>query len=99
SDRPDAAGPGRERIAPMAAFVVVYCEGEPARAGEAIVLPAGNRGSWSVLGRGAGGADDPHPRLQLVRCRPGQVLASEPLSHARISRVHLRARARGADEI
>src|SRR5262245_1297703 len=65
----DRAG---HRAPPTPALVVTFCADEPERTGEVIVLPAGEPGSWSLLGRGASRSDDPHPRLQLVRSRPGQ---------------------------
>src|SRR5262249_38693968 len=40
------------RVPPTPALVVTFCADEPERTGEVIVLPAGDPGSWSVLGRG-----------------------------------------------
>jgi two-component system nitrogen regulation response regulator GlnG/two-component system response regulator HydG len=97
--RADARDQGGHRAAPTAALAVAFCAGEPARTGEVIVLPAGDPGRWSVLGRGPTRPDDPHPRLQLVRSRPGQILAGAPLENPRVSRVQLRVRARGSDGI
>src|SRR5262245_41383387 len=101
-DLPDtspSAGATDGRPLPGPAFVVAWCLDEPRRTGEAVILPAGNPGRWSVLGRGGGSPDDPHPRLHLARPRPGQVVAAEPLGSLRLSRVQLRARARGDDAI
>jgi DNA-binding NtrC family response regulator len=71
------------------AFAVVWCADEPARLGELLTLPGLSGDTPRVFGRGLARADDPHPRLHLVRDRPRGPTPAPPLRIDRISRVQL----------
>ena len=78
------------------ALVVAWCADEPDRLGESLMLPTAAAGSsWSVFGRGDAAPADPHPRLTLVRARPGRVEAAAPIANPRLSRVQLRVAPHG----
>ena len=87
-----ATGRSAEASAVPTTFVLVvaWCADEPDRLGESLVLPLAAGGSWSVFGRGEAAPSDPHPRLTLVRARPGRVEAAAPLANPRLSRLQLR---------
>src|SRR3954470_8740491 len=83
----------REPDPPDAYHLVVAWSAEAtARAGELLTLPGGAPGPWGVVGRGAGGDEDPHPRVLPARHRPGRIDSSTPFSDPHLSRVQLRAR-------
>jgi two-component system nitrogen regulation response regulator GlnG/two-component system response regulator HydG len=90
---------GRSADAPATptafALVVAWCADEPDRLGESLVLPLAAGGPWSVFGRGDAAPSDPHPRVTLVRARPGRVEAAAPLANPRLSRLQLRLAPRG----
>ena len=70
------------------ALAVVWSADQPELLGE-LLMPTP---TWSLFGRGAGVAFDPHPRLQLMRARPGLSEPGPPLSNPRLSRSQLRLR-------
>src|SRR5687768_14722677 len=69
---------------PIPHLVIMWSLEEPERIGEAI--PVTER---CVLGRGGKRDNDPAPRAQLFRQRPGVSLPMHPLESSRISRVQL----------
>ncbi|HET6146176.1 MAG TPA: sigma 54-interacting transcriptional regulator [Polyangia bacterium] len=77
------------------ALVLAWCADQPDRLGESLMLPAAAGSPWSVFGRGDAAPSDPHPRLTLVRARPGRVESAAPLTNPRLSRVQLRLAPRG----
>jgi DNA-binding NtrC family response regulator len=88
------ADPPREPTPPDVHHLVVVWSAEgAARAGELLTLPSESRGLWSLVGRGEGGPDDPHPRLLPTRHRPGRIDPGAPLGDPHLSRVQLRVRA------
>src|SRR5882724_8116599 len=86
----DAAPP---RPSDSVALVLAWCADVPDRLGETLVIPSGDGSHWSIFGRGRGTTGDPHPRVGLCRCRPGQITATSPLTNSRLSRIQLRVRA------
>jgi two-component system nitrogen regulation response regulator GlnG/two-component system response regulator HydG len=79
---------GETRPAPRAALVVVWCESEPWRVGEVIVMPPSGDGRGLVLGRGDGGGGSKE-RAKLARQRPGESVETAPLEAGHISREQL----------
>jgi two-component system nitrogen regulation response regulator GlnG/two-component system response regulator HydG len=77
------------------ALVLIWSRDEPARAGEALLIPADEPGAEWVFGRGGGGGVG---ELSLVRQRPGALEPTGALESSRISRAQLRLStdARGA---
>jgi MoxR-like ATPase len=75
------------------ALVLAWCADEPDRVGETLIVPAGDGAHWSIFGRGRGTTDDPYPRVELSRCRPGRITPAAPLTNQRLSRVQLRLQA------
>lgn len=73
-----------EDAAQTLALVVLWCRDEPARTGEALLIPPGSR--W-IFGRG--GAEAGERRLGLVRQRPSGPEPTGPLLCPRISREQL----------
>jgi transcriptional regulator with AAA-type ATPase domain len=67
------------------ALVLVWSENEPWRVGE-VLLPAAEGPVW--FGRAT--ADDPEPRVELLRQRPGRNEPARPLENPFLSRRHLR---------
>jgi two-component system nitrogen regulation response regulator GlnG/two-component system response regulator HydG len=57
---------------------------EPARVGELVPILGP-----TAIGRGGALSDDPAPRGEWVRLRPGETTVCPPLANARISRLHL----------
>lgn len=77
---------GRETDVLRPSLVIVHAA-DPRRVGEALV-PRTQHAPY-VFGRGPRGEDDPHPRLSLVRQRPGKNDPCEPLDDEHVSRVQL----------
>jgi DNA-binding NtrC family response regulator len=84
-----AASPPR-----MLALVLVWCREAPQRIGELLQPPPGSPGPFRVFGRGPSRALDSHPRLLLVRDRPGPAETTDPLDSPRLSREQLLLRVR-----
>ena len=70
------------------ALVVVWCREDHARTGEVLLLPTESERRSFVFGRGESD-DGRRERLRLVRQRPGETLATQPLETPRLSRVQL----------
>jgi DNA-binding NtrC family response regulator len=81
--------PARASSAPspesLIGFVVVWSSSDVEQLGG--WLPV-REGTW-IFGRGAALADDAHPRLQILRQRPGVNLGVSPFRNASLSRVQL----------
>jgi len=85
----------RELASPALGLVVLWCPPHPDRVGA--WLPVMN-GSW-ILGRGPAQATDAHPRLPLLRQRPGANVTLSPFELAAVSRVQLVVERRGVGEL
>jgi two-component system nitrogen regulation response regulator GlnG/two-component system response regulator HydG len=72
----------------LEALVVVWSAEEPARAGEAILLPPAHERRSYVFGRGEGD-DGRRERARLVRQRPGANDETGPLASSHLSRSQL----------
>lgn len=81
------------------ALVVAWSPAEPGRLGEVCIIPPARPGTAFLLGRGAPGAADPHPRLDFVRNRAGIVEPRPPLRSPKISRVQLSAEPHGVESL
>src|SRR5689334_5559608 len=68
-------------------LLVLWAAQDPAAAGGVLPIGNGSPGPWGVIGRGPGGASDPHPRLLPARHRPGRVDGGVPFEEPRLSRV------------
>jgi DNA-binding NtrC family response regulator len=75
-----------------AVLVVVAAPGDPSRLGQSLWPAPGESG---VFGRGGSRSGDPHPRLLLVRHRPGIFEPTEPFAMAAVSRAQLLVRSAG----
>jgi DNA-binding NtrC family response regulator len=76
-----------ERPRVVHALVIIW-SGEPqTRLGESLVFASNKPSGVRVFGRGEGGPDDPHPRLQLSRLRPMGVQPAATLDNPHVSRV------------
>jgi two-component system nitrogen regulation response regulator GlnG/two-component system response regulator HydG len=73
-------------------LVIAWSRVERSRIGEVTLF---RRGARLLFGRGGARDGDPAPRLTLLRHRPGQHHATEPLSSQWISRCHLLLERRG----
>jgi two-component system nitrogen regulation response regulator GlnG/two-component system response regulator HydG len=83
---PEAAShPGEGAGEPQFGFVVLWCPAEPDRVGAWLPI---QRGVW-ILGRGGALATDAHPRLPIVRQRPGRNVIVPPFECAALSRVQV----------
>jgi DNA-binding NtrC family response regulator len=71
-------------------LVIAWSQSEPWRVGEVALVD--ERLGERVLGRGPPRADDPFPRLEFGRQRPGSLVPAGPLECRRISRDQLRIR-------
>jgi len=69
------------------ALVALWCPEAPSRIGEVLLLPSSSEPR--VFGRGAARIDDRHPRVLLVRQRPGMTEPTEPLELPHVSREQL----------
>jgi two-component system nitrogen regulation response regulator GlnG/two-component system response regulator HydG len=83
----------------MLALVLVWCRESPQRIGELLQPPPGSPGPFRIFGRGPSRALDSHPRLLLVRDRPGAAEATDPLDSPRLSREHLLLQVRNEQAI
>jgi two-component system nitrogen regulation response regulator GlnG/two-component system response regulator HydG len=72
------------------ALVVIWSSEGQSRLGECLIIAPGR---VRVFGRGADQADDPHPRLHLVRHRPAGVVPAPELDNSHVSRVQWALRA------
>lgn len=79
------------RTTTLALVIVSHAE-DPSRIGEILPVPA--RGEF-VLGRGGDRDDDPHPRLSVVRARPGATERRPALDVGTLSRRQAVVRATG----
>ena len=80
---------GLDRGREVTGLVVLWSREEPHRIGEAVLLPAGDRGPWT-FGRGETRRDASAGRLSLVQHRPGELTPTRPLECPRISRNQFR---------
>src|SRR5690242_11769763 len=78
-ERPTKAPPARALH-----LVLAWSLDEPERLGEAVRVDR-----TICLGRGTALADDPAPRCDLVRMRPGSTERCPPIAGSRISRLQL----------
>ncbi len=72
----------------LPALVVLWSRDEGERIGEVLLL---SESGSQILGRGGRDSDDPHPRLEPLHQRPGQLIPRPPLASPRLSRVQLLA--------
>ncbi|WAS97235.1 sigma 54-interacting transcriptional regulator [Nannocystis punicea] len=70
-------------------LVVLWSADEPERVGEVALAPDVQPGAAYLLGRAEASADDPAPRLEWARQRPGLVTLTGPLRSPRLSRTQL----------
>lgn len=77
----------------VTAFVLLWSRDEPERVGEVALVPGGHAGVAVMMGRAEASPDDPLPRAEFVRQRPGRVLPTGALRSPRISRDQLRIEA------
>ncbi len=83
-EKSDEGGRSADLLRPC--LVVVHAT-DVARVGE-VLVPRSPHSPY-VFGRGSRSEDDPHPRLMLVRQRPGRNDPQEPLDDEHVSRVQL----------
>jgi two-component system nitrogen regulation response regulator GlnG/two-component system response regulator HydG len=81
------------------ALVLVWSKEEPARVGEAVVLPQATIGVPFAMGRATEPADDGALPLGLSQLRPFSRVETGPLRGSRVSRWQLRIRATAEDEL
>lgn len=81
TDQTDPGGPAEQSWV----LTLAWCDGEPERVGEALILPTSRRPRTLHFGRGTGEGD----RLVPFRIRPGVLRPQAPLASPRLSRSHL----------
>ncbi len=81
----------------VTAFVLLWCRDEPERVGEVALVPGGHPGVAVMMGRAETTPEDPLPRAEWIRQRPGRVTPTGALRSPRISRDQLRIEARAGD--
>lgn len=82
-----------DRPETVSALVLVWSRDEPERVGEVALVPGGFTGVTVRMGRAPAEPTDPLPRVEFARQRPGQSLATGPLTSPRISRDQLQIEA------
>ncbi|PCC67859.1 Sigma-54 interaction domain-containing protein [Nannocystis exedens] len=70
-------------------LVILWSADEPERVGEVALAPDDRPGATYLLGRAEASGDDPAPRLEWARQRPGLVTLTGPLRSPRLSRTQL----------
>lgn len=81
----------------VTAFVLLWSRDEPERVGEVALVPGGHPGVAVIMGRAESSPDDPLPRAEWIRQRPGRVTPTGALRSPRISRDQLRIEAGPGD--
>jgi transcriptional regulator with AAA-type ATPase domain len=84
-------------IPAVLALVLVASRTEPERLGEVVLVPPGNPGPVSVLGRDGAHVGENEHVLQLAQPRPGALLPTGALRAAHVSRRQWVVRSRGDD--
>ncbi|MES2638431.1 MAG: sigma 54-interacting transcriptional regulator [Myxococcota bacterium] len=81
----------------VTAFVLLWSRDEPERVGEVALVPGGHPGVAVLVGRAEASPEDPLPRAEWIRQRPGRVTPTGALRSPRISRDQLRIEAASND--